>query len=272
MSTPTDGDPSGSTPAPGGTPNLRKDDAGPGGSGPAHPGYGQQGYGQQGYGQQGYGQQGYQQPQYGQPGYGQQGYQQPQYGQPGHGQQGYPQPQYGQPQYGQQAYGQPGYPQPGNGQPGAFPGGAYAAPTDSRYPAPPGGRRPGQVTASAVLAFVVGGLSLLVGLIALLAGSVVATRAGESGTAGAVVIVLAVLFLAVGAVYIWSGVWALQGRSAKFLTVVAIVAAAIQLVSLFTDDGENRNVLGLAISVTIVILMLQRPSKEWFRSRGTSTL
>ena len=209
------------------------------------------------------------------PRHGQGQYGQPQYGQPQADQQ-YGQPQYGQPQYGQPQYGHPPadqqygqqYGQPQYGQPGVHPAGGYAPPVGSHYPSAPGNRRPGQVTAAAVLAFVVGGLSILVGLVALLAGTVVADRVSSTG--GVAIAVLAVLVLAVGAVYVWAGVWALQGRNARFLTIVAIVAAVLQLINLL-NDFENGPLVALAISVVIIVLMLQKPSKDWFHSRGTST-
>ncbi len=65
-------------------------------------------------------------------------------------------------QYPSQPYGAPGYP----------PAGAYGAAPSAR---------PGMVTAAAVLAFVVGGLSILIGLLALFAGSALTGYVGGLG-------------------------------------------------------------------------------------------
>jgi len=131
-------------------------------------------------------------------------------------------------QYPNQPYGAPGYP----------PAGAYGA-----APA----ARPGLVTAAAVLAFVVGGLSILVGLLALFAGSALTGY--------------------VGGLYIWSGLMALQGKNAKILTIVAIVAAVLELLSLISSYSTG-TLVSLAISVAIIALLLQPASKAWFKGKG----
>lgn len=150
-------------------------------------------------------------------------------------------------QYPSQPYGAPGYP----------PAGAYGA-------AAP---RPGLVTAAAVLAFVVGGLSAIAGLLVLVAGGAVA---GVFGGLGGLVIVISILILAVGALYIWSGLMALQGKNAKILTIVAIVACALQVISLISDFSAG-TLVSLAISAAIIALLLQPQSKDWFRAKGAPT-
>ena len=57
--------------------------------------------------------------------------------------------------------------------------------------------RPGVVTGAAVLAFVVGGLGILAGLIELVAGGLIGTFIGSLG---AVITILSVVSLAVGGV------------------------------------------------------------------------
>ena len=134
------------------------------------------------------------------------------------------------------------------------------------YPGAGAARRPGTVTGAAVLAFIVGALLLLVGLIALVAGAALLGAAVRDG----LVIPFAVVSLGVGALYIWAGVWALNGRNAMLLTIVAGIGALLQLVSLFRGGTAN-GVVGLAISVAILALLLTQPSRAWFRSRGAAT-
>ncbi len=107
---------------------------------------------------------------------------QPYYGppatQPGYGQPAYP--QQGQPGYGQQGYGQPGYgygyppQQQGYGYPPPYP------PFPPPYPPRPG--RPGTVTASAVLAFVTGGLLIAAALLLFAGASVLNDMGNLDGT------------------------------------------------------------------------------------------
>ena len=123
------------------------------------------------------------------------------------------------------------------------------------------------VTAAAVLAFVVGGLGIIVGLITLFVGTAII---GISSGLGGIAIVAAILVLAVGGVYIWSGLLALQGKNAKFLTIVAGVAAVLQLISMLSNFTAS-SLISLAISVGIVVLLIQPASRNWFRSKGVST-
>jgi hypothetical protein len=167
---------------------------------------------------------------------------------------------------------QPGqYQQPGGYPPaGQYPNQQYGAPgypPAGTYGAAPVVARPGMVTAAAVLAFVVGGLSILVGLLALFAGSALTSYIGGLG---GVVIIISILILAVGALYVWSGLMALQGKNAKILTIVAIVAAVLELISLISSYSTG-TLVSLAISVAIIALLLQQPSKAWFRAKGAPT-
>ncbi|ACV77869.1 hypothetical protein [Nakamurella multipartita] len=159
-------------------------------------------------------------------------------------------------------YEQPSYPPVGQ-----YPGGAQGYPPAGAYGAGPTLARPGMVTAAAVLAFVVGGLAILGGLLALFAGSALT---GYIGGLGGLVIVISILILAVGALYIWAGVMALQGKNAKILTIVAIAASALQLLSMISDFSTS-SLIGLAISVAIIALLLQPVSKAWFKAKGAPT-
>lgn len=185
----------------------------------------------------------------------------------------------GYPGSGQEPYGSAG--QYANGPTGSYPpppqnayanypppqfGGQTPYPGPSQYPSP-NNARPGMVTAAAVLGFVVGGLAILGGLITLLAGGIAATvYAGLGG----IVIVFAILFLGVGALYIFAGLKALQGKNAKILVIVAGVATVLQLISMFSDFTPT-SLVGLAISVGIIALLLQEQSKAWFRAQGAPT-
>jgi len=151
-------------------------------------------------------------------------------------------------QYPSQPYGAPGYPPAG-----AFGAGPVA--------------RPGVVTGAAVLAFVVGGLGILAGLLELIAGGLIGTFIGSLG---AVITILSVVSLAVGGVYIWAGVQALTGKNAKILTIVAIVHIALQILLMIVLFG-TLSLIGLAVSVAIIALLLQQPSKDWFRANGVPT-
>ncbi len=184
----------------------------------------------------------------------------------------------GYPGQGDNPYGSPNQPDPATsspyGDPAAYPpAGQYQSqpygtggyPAAAAFGAAPA--RPGMVTAAAVLAFIVGGLDIVVGLLALLAGTVAASViAGLGGF----IIILSILILAIGGLYIWAGLMALQGKNAKILTIVAGVATAIQLIYMIMDFTAG-SLVGLAISVGIIALLLQQQSKDWFRAKGAPT-
>ena len=123
------------------------------------------------------------------------------------------------------------------------------------------------MTGAAVLAFIVGGLAILGGLLTLFAGSVIGSAVGSLG---GLLIVISILILAVGGLYIWAGVQALNGKNAKILTIVAGVAVVLQVISMISDFSGT-SLVGLAISIAIIVLLLQQPSKDWFRSKGAPT-
>jgi len=175
---------------------------------------------------------------------------------------------------GQYPSGQPApgsYPPPGQDPYAQYPppqqfGGQSPYPGPNQYPSP-NAARPGMVTAAAVLAFIVGGLQLLGGLLLLLAGGI---AADISGALGGIFIVIAILLLAVGALYIFAGIKALQGKNAKILVIVAGVAVVLQVISMLSDFTPT-SLIGLAISVGIIALLLQEQSKAWFRAQGAPT-
>jgi hypothetical protein len=202
-------------------------------------------------------------------------YGQPQYGQPQPGQPAYGQPpayaqqqQYGTPspygaQYGQQpAYGQPGYGQYGT----------------SAVPA-----RPPHVIIAAVLGFIFGAFGVLISLFAVIAGafaSGVSGRADEeipglgavAGAVGGVLIVVGLLALAWTVVTIWGSVWALRGRSRVMLLVAGSIALAFTLIGFLGSVSDNSSngggivvqLLFLLAALAIVVLLCLRPAADFF--------
>lgn len=245
-------------------------------------GYGQSEQGQQGfgqpYGQQTTGQAGYGSPpaydqgQYGQnqgyygqqPAYGeQQGYGQQTYGQQqGYGQAGYGQPQYGQqPAYGQQQYGQAGYGQPqgyGYGQ------GQYA------FGQPPGGalRRPGSVTAAAVIHFIYGGFAVIAAVVLFILGVAGESAFGDSsrGAILAIGLIGAVVAGAFAALFILIALHLLRGRN--WARITAFVIAGLGILGGLGNLAGNEpgsGVVGLALSIAVVLCLTLGQAPAFFR-------
>jgi hypothetical protein len=226
--------------------------------------YGQWGEGQPGY-QQGYQQQPrqgyYQQPQQGyqqqQQGYGQQ------YGQPV--QQGYQQPQHG---YGQQAYGQQGYGQQGYGQQAQY---GYGQPT---FGSPPGTTgRPGSVTAAAVIHFVYAGFlgiaALVFLILGIVGGSVLADAFDSNGSGGALAaigIVVALVFGAFCALFVFVGLHLLRGKN--WARIVAFIVAGLGIlggISNLSQGSAGSGVFGLALSIAVVLCLTLGGAPAFFR-------
>lgn len=151
-----------------------------------------------------------------------------------------------------------GYGQPGYGQPGHY----AAAPG---YPAGSVGARPGVVTGAAVMAFVIGGFQLLGGLFALFGGGFLV------GTGfGGIVIFIGLILIALGALHIWAGKMALDGKDFRILLVVAAVSAVFSLIQLFSDFTFG-SLIGLAIPVVIIVLLIRPEAKAWIKARGGQT-
>ncbi len=181
----------------------------------------------------------------------------------------------------------PGY---GSGQPYPYPAApnygmpyyaqSYGAPAFGGYAAR---RRPGVVTAAAVLAFVLGGFGILVHLLALLAVAALATSrsshvAGTSIMAIAFVVVL--VGLGISSLWVWGGVSAVRGRGRKMLISLSSIQASLVVLSLLLGVGADadhasaavvRAVCGLIFALPILILILQKSSTEYFRKRGGMT-
>ncbi|MEJ7647816.1 MAG: hypothetical protein WKF57_02030 [Nakamurella sp.] len=165
------------------------------------------------------------------------------------------QQQYGgaqQPYAGQQQYGAP---QPYGGQP---------------YGAPASTKRPGVLTAAAVIAFVVGGFSILGG-IALLGLSSIGFIASFLVISGIVALVLSGLL-------IWGGVTALSGKNSRILVSACglvilwnIISAILLSAQLDTYTVSATDFVRIILPVLIIVFCLNPQSKDWVRSRGGST-
>ncbi len=176
-------------------------------------------------------------------------------------------PDQNQPQEGQPVWGAPQQPPPGYGAPGYGPPAYNPSGYDPAQPyagGPPTGRRPGTVTAAAVIGIVWGVLGTLIALVLMLG-------AFTLGVPLLGLILLLGLALYVGLVV--AGVQALQGRSPRLLLLlsyVAIVLSVLQLVVSLVASGGNafNGVLGIVIPGVIVFLLRQPQSREFYAARG----
>lgn len=178
---------------------------------------------------------------------------------------GPPQPGWGPPesQYGQPGHGQPGYGQPDYGQPQP-PGGYSPAPG---YGQAPQGKRPGQVTAAAVIGIVIGGIGTLFGLLGLIV-------IGDLFDVSPVLGLLYLLSFATAVAMLVGAVQALQGKSPRLLLLASYASIGVQLLYMIfaISYGEPwaSGLLSLILPALIVYLLVQRPSKEYFATRGIS--
>jgi hypothetical protein len=155
---------------------------------------------------------------------------------------------------------------------------AYGAPAFGGYAAR---RRPGVVTAAAVLAFIVGGLGILFNGFVLLVLGVSVGHLSRNGSPVLMIALAVVVFgLAIGALWVWGGVSAVRGRGRKMLISLSSIQVTLVLLSLVltvgADEGHAgvalvRAVFGLIFALPILILILQRSSSEYFRKRGGMT-
>ena len=129
-------------------------------------------------------------------------------------------------------------------QPGYAPGGAP-------------GSRPGQVTAAAVILFVIGGLAVLFGLLAL-------SAAGLFGDLAALYTILSIVGIVIGGVQIFAGVRVLglqdSGRSLGVIVsaVAIVVAIVIIIVTLITIDVfPFGQIVGIAINGLVIFFLQQ---------------
>ena len=154
--------------------------------------------------------------------------------------------------------------------PAGYQPGAYAAPV------PPGAyageARPGAVLAAGIVGIVVGSLVAIAGLFMLFAGAWVQGSMGDLGGAGGlggVFYFMAVVFVVLAALYLVAGIGTVRGRrwAAWTLLVVAGVALAFGLLSLFGGSGGSGDIFGLLVEGAIVVLLVLPTSWAWLRQR-----
>lgn len=152
--------------------------------------------------------------------------------------------------FGGQSGAQPG-PQPGPPKPGTGP---YSYQPD-QSPAPK------QVTIASVISFGLGGLCVLLGLFSLTsAGEQIAeTLTGSRDSQGLVVSVV----LACAVAYILPAIFLRKRR--PWARIMLIVVAAFGITGGVTALPSS--ILGLALHITLLVLMLQPPTKHWFTTR-----
>ena len=115
------------------------------------------------------------------------------------------------------------------------------------------GRRPGRVTAAAVLLFVLGGLNILIGIFVVSASSALSGAGVDSG----VFTVAGVVSIVIGALQVGAGVMVLrmQDRGRLLGVIVSAVALALALISLF--GGEFLSIIGVALNAVVLYLLGQ---------------
>jgi uncharacterized membrane protein len=148
------------------------------------------------------------------------------------------------------------------------PGQGYTpAPSYSGDPAgygAPAGRRPGTVTAAAIIAVVWGGLGALFGLLVMLAAF---------GLGAALAGLVFLVSLAFSVALLLGGIFVLQGKPPKLLLYASYAAIAIGvlsfIISLATTGGSVfSGILGIVVTGAIVFLLMQPQSKQYFAARG----
>jgi hypothetical protein len=147
--------------------------------------------------------------------------------------------------------------------------------TPPAYSGSPGTGRPGQITAAAVIAFVMAALQLLaaIGYISL-AGLLNSYAAGiyYSFLSPAVLYILALLSVAFGALLIWGGLLVMQGKTNKILFFTAIAAIVVSVISNIAVHSYGYAVGSFILPGVILFLLWQQPNKDWFVAQGGQTI
>lgn len=130
-----------------------------------------------------------------------------------------------------------------------------------------GPKRPGKLTAAAVLAFVSGGFSIIG---ALLLFALDASDVKADVDLGSLQVV-AVGVMIIAALYIWGGVSALTGRDGRILVAAAALAIVLNLISLAMSGGSGLSVLSFLLPALIISFTLNAESKQFIQSRGGAT-
>jgi hypothetical protein len=118
------------------------------------------------------------------------------------------------------------------------------------------GSRPGQVTAAAVILFVVGGLGLLLWLLALIA-SLSAT--GLIGDLAVLLTIVSIVGIAIAGAQIYAGVGVLRLRtSAKTLAIVlSAITIVLQVLSLISGFEVVGPIIWIALNAAVIVLLQQ---------------
>lgn len=163
-------------------------------------------------------------------------------------------------------------------QPMAAPG--FAGPPQGMPPQgmPPQGymmpnfKRPGQVTAVAVLGFIAAGILLLAGLLFLTLGGIGGAVANEAGAEGvgaiiaAFAMIFAVVFLGMGALQLVVSIGILKGKGWARITQVVLSGIGILLNLATLVTGDMSQLVGLAVNVMIIVFLFMGTSTTWFRT------
>ncbi|TFV64404.1 UNVERIFIED_ORG: hypothetical protein E4P37_12965 [Bacillus sp. AZ43] len=144
------------------------------------------------------------------------------------------------------------------------------APAPSGYGPPAGSgadRRPGLVTAAAVIGIVIGGIGTLAGLIGLFALGLVFEISVILG-------LLFVLSVATAVVLLVGGIQALQGKSPRLLLLGSYASIGVQLLyTIFAMSyGEPwfSGLLSFVLPILIVVFLLRPEAKQHYAARGIS--
>jgi hypothetical protein len=158
----------------------------------------------------------------------------------------------------------------------------YGTPIPAYGTAAPGGyragRRPGVVTTAAVMAFVIGGVIILINLFVLfdLLDHLRIRHSTAEEDLEIVWGVFAVVRLALGALFIWGGITVLKGCTRTVLLVVSVIETIfslflVALLSIFVWFLALAEFLELIFVGTVLMLILQPSSRDFFRARGRTT-
>lgn len=186
-----------------------------------------------------------------------------QYGQPNQPSTG------GYPDSGSAGYGQPAQPgygqsaQPGYGQQGGYPTAPPAGYGDSSQ------RRPGMVTAAAVIAFVVAGLGILGNLAIFTLSS---AELDSLGVSSGFYRVLAIVGLILCALFIWGAVLALQGKSFVILLAACAASILLNVITMVVAGFTPLALLSLVLPILMIAFLVSSAAKAWIKSRGGATL
>jgi hypothetical protein len=161
----------------------------------------------------------------------------------------------------------------------------YGAPPQQPVPAPriEAPKRPGSVTAAAVICFVWAVINLIFAAFVALAVAVSQDRTDGSkveafgGTGAAFGYGWSLLTIIVCIAMVWGGIAALRGKSNKILVITGVALLLLNVVSLIIvmAGGSGSflpSILGVVLPGFIVSLVRTQQAKQFFISRGGTAL